>query len=160
MGLAVVFSVGLTACGDDGKDDGVATDSATEAATCAPVGTELEASALRTVALELKEFSFAPSTVEIGGGIVTFDAKNAGTLNHEVAFLPGGGDVPLTTAGAPDEDALAAAGAFELEAFGPGQSCKATYDLKPGTYSLFCIVTDADGKTHYEKGMRGRLTVA
>ena len=124
------------------------------------MGTDLKANALKTVALELKEFSFTPSTVEVGAGIVTFAANNTGTSNHEVAFLPGGGDVPLTTAGTPDEDALGAAGAFELEAFGPGLSCEATYDLKPGTYTLFCIVTDPDGQTHYQKGMRGKLTVA
>ncbi|MBW3603992.1 MAG: hypothetical protein KY460_03590 [Actinobacteria bacterium] len=63
------------------------------------------------------------------------------------------------TDGAPDEDALADAGAFELEAYGPGQNCNATYDLEPGTYTLFCIVEAPDGETHYEKGMRGTLTV-
>ncbi len=160
MGLAVVFTLGLSACGDSDTDDGVAGDSSTEAAPCEPVGADLKASAVKTVALELKESSFTPSTVDVAAGIVTFAASNTGTLNHEVAFLPGGGDVPLTTAGTPDEDALAAAGAFELEAFGPGLDCEATYDLKPGTYTLFCIVTDADGLTHYQKGMRGRLTVA
>ena len=43
-----------------------------------------------------------------------------------MAFLPGGGDVPFTEDGAPDEDALAEAGAFELEGFGPDQTCNAT----------------------------------
>ena len=93
-------------------------------------------------------------------GVVTFAATNNGTENHEVAFLPGGGEVPQNPQGDPDEDALGAAGAFELEAFGPGQSCNATYDLKPGTYTMFCIVTGTDGLTHYEKGMRGKLVVA
>lgn len=50
-------------------------------------------------------------------------------------------------------------GAFELDAFGPGTSCRATYQLSPGTYTLFCVVTSADGKTHYDKGMRGQLVV-
>jgi plastocyanin len=90
---------------------------------------------------------------------VTFAAENTGAENHELAFLPGGGDVPLTGDGAPDEDALAAAGAFELEAFGPGQTCNATYDLDPGTYTMFCIVETPEGTTHYEEGMRGTLTV-
>ncbi len=90
---------------------------------------------------------------------MTFAIRNVGSENHELAFLPGGGEIPMTSGGEPDEDALAAAGAFELEAFGPGQNCSATYDLKPGTYTLFCIVTSADGKTHYEKGMQGQLVV-
>jgi plastocyanin len=54
---------------------------------------------------------------------------------------------------------LAAAGAFELEAFGPGQNCNATYELEPGDYTIFCIVETEDGDTHYELGMRGTLTV-
>lgn len=67
--------------------------------------------------------------------------------------------MPLADTGEPDEDALADAGAFELEAFGPGHTCNATYDLEPGAYTLFCIVTSPDGQTHYEKGMEGELVV-
>lgn len=67
--------------------------------------------------------------------------------------------MPLNTQGDPDEGALETAGAFELEAFGAGQSCNATYDLKPGAYTLFCVVTGTDGRTHYDKGMRGQLVV-
>ena len=160
LGMAVVFVVGLPACGSSDDDEGVAGDSATDAAACQPVGEDLKATALKTVPVELKEYSFTPSTVDVAAGVVTFAATNSGTLNHELAFLPGGGEVPLTTVGTPDEDALGTAGAFELEAFGPGLSCEATYDLKPGTYTLFCIVTDDDGQTHLQKGMRGKLTVA
>jgi plastocyanin len=159
--MAVVFTMGLAGCGSsDGDDANVANDSATASAPCTPVGTDLKVGAVRTVAMELKEYSFTPSTLDVAPGVVGFAVTNAGTENHELAVLPGGGDVPLTTAGHPDEDALTAAGAFELEAFGPGLSCEATFDLKPGTYTLFCIVTDPDGQTHYQKGMRGLLTVA
>ncbi|MGH9153618.1 MAG: hypothetical protein ACRD03_14715 [Acidimicrobiales bacterium] len=91
-------------------------------------------------------------------GVVTFTARNAGTENHELAFLPGGGEVPMK-GGEPDEAALERSGAFELEAFGAGKTCDATYELKVGTYTLFCIVTSSDGKTHYDKGMRGQLVV-
>ncbi len=98
-------------------------------------------------------------SITVAAGVVTFAATNEGTENHELAFLPGGGEIPLTADGAPDEDALAAAGAFELEAFGPGQTCNATYELEAGTYTLFCIVEAADGETHASKGMVGELTV-
>ncbi len=94
---------------------------------CSPVGVELEGQADEIVAVGLDEYSFDPVTLEVQAGTVTFEARNAGNEEHELAFLPGGGDVPLTDDGAPDEDALAEAGAFELEAFGPGQTCNATY---------------------------------
>lgn len=160
-GLAVVIAFVAASCGGttDGGS-GVAADSATENANCSPVGVDLEAKANNTLSIQLQEYAFAPSSAQVASGVVTFAAENAGKENHELAFLPGGGEVPLTADGKPDEDALGEAGAFELEAFGPGQTCKATYDIKPGTYTLFCIVTSADGDTHYNKGMRGRLIVA
>ncbi|MEA2828601.1 MAG: hypothetical protein QOG43_3040 [Actinomycetota bacterium] len=159
--MVALFTVGLVGCGSsDSNNADVADDSATAPAPCEPAGTDLKASAVATVGIELKEYSFTPSTIEVAPGVVTFAVTNAGTQNHELAVLPGGGDVPLTTAGHPDEDALTAAGAFELEKFGPALSCEATFDLKPGTYTLFCLVNDPDGQTHYQKGMRGRLTVA
>ena len=46
-----------------------------------------------------------------------------------------------------------------MEAFGPDQTCNATYELEPGTYTVFCIVETEDGTTHYELGMRGTVLV-
>ncbi len=167
--LALVLALGVAGCGGGDADREEGTASATgvgadaggdQKAACSPVGEELESRSTRTVPIELRDFAFSPSEVEVSPGVVTFAARNLGSENHEVAFLPGGGEVPLTAEGEPDEDALGDAGAFELEAFGPGQSCNASYDLEPGTYTLFCIVTSADGQTHYEKGMRGKLVVA
>lgn len=157
-GLTIAVVLGAAGCGADDGGSGVAADSA-RAATCSPVGEELKAGAFAAVSVELRDFTFGLSQAQVGAGIVSFVATNAGSENHEVAFLPGGGEVPLTAKGEPDEGALGDAGAFELEAFGPGQSCSATYEMKPGTYTLFCIVTSADGRTHYEKGMRGELVV-
>ncbi|HVF12996.1 MAG TPA: hypothetical protein VM942_00285 [Acidimicrobiales bacterium] len=158
--MAALVAVGATGCGDDEGDGGLGADTGSADAACSPVGAEMEAVAVATVPVRLQEYSFSPSTVAVGAGVVTFAADNVGTENHELAYLPGGGEVPLNPQGEPDEDALGAAGAFELEAFGAGQSCNATYDLKPGTYALFCIVTAPDGQTHYAKGMRGQLVVA
>ena len=161
--VLVVTVVGLPACGDGGgggADTGVGTDSSdSEAAACTPVGEDLEEEATETVDVQLDDYAFEPSTLAVEAGVVTFVAENVGSENHELAFLPGGGEVPVTDEGEPDEDALADAGAFELEAFGPGRTCNATYDLEPGTYTLFCIVASSDGETHYEKGMAGELVV-
>lgn len=128
-------------------------------AECSPVGTDLEADATDTVEISLDEYAFDPAAVEVAAGTVTFEASNDGEELHELAFLPGGGDIPLTDEGEPDEDALADAGAFELEAFPAGETCNATYELEPGTYTLFCIVEAPDGETHASKGMLGELTV-
>lgn len=165
--VAVALLIGAAGCGGDDGDGGTGSPAgadADSAATakerpCSPVGVELEATATKTVPVLLQNFAFSPSEVRVDAGVVSFMATNAGTENHELAFLPGGGEVPERADGEPDEDALAEAGAFELEAFAPGMSCNATYDLKPGTYTLFCIVTSADGRTHYDKGMRGTLVV-
>jgi plastocyanin len=123
------------------------------------VAPELEDQARERISITAHEYAFTPAEVATSAGIVTFDVVNDGKQPHELAFLPGGGDVPFTD-GEPDEAALEKAGAFELEAFGPGQTCAATYDLAPGTYTLFCIVKSPDGTTHYQQGMRGTLTVS
>ncbi len=190
LGLALGLTFGVAACGDDdgadvrelGEDGGSSSGSASGSGSasapaegsssgsgsgvaaaekdCAPVGEDLEADAETTVDLQLADYEFVPSDVEVDAGIVTFATTNIGDEAHELAFLPGGGDVPLNEDGDPDEDALADAGAFELEAYGPGQDCNATYELEPGEYTLFCIVENADGETHASLGMTGSLTVA
>jgi plastocyanin len=152
----------LGACGNDDGSNAATTQGSDEGAygsECSPVGEDLEAGATETVEMQLADYVFVPGDVEVDAGIVTFATTNTGEESHELAFLPGGGQVPLSGDGEPDEDALAEAGAFELEAFPPGEDCNATYDLEPGEYTLFCIVEAPDGQTHYEKGMAGTLTV-
>ena len=128
-------------------------------AECKPVGTDLEGQATQTVAVELADYRITPAEMTVPAGIVTFDVTNKGPENHELAFLPGGGPVPTDSDGMPDETALEDAGAFELEGFPAGQSCQATFDLAPGTYTMFCVLESDDGMTHYSKGMKGTLTV-
>jgi plastocyanin len=181
--LAAVAVLGFAACGDDddggsvrdldegsgstsgsgsasgsasGPGSGSGSASGVEGAACSPVGEELSAD--ETVEITLDEYAFNPPRILVGAGVVTFAATNQGEEDHELAFLPGGGEVPLTADGAPDEEALAAAGAFELEAFGPGE-CEGTFELAAGDYTLFCIVEAPDGETHASKGMLGELTV-
>jgi len=172
LAVAVLLALpaGLAACGDDdtaaptettaaGAGE-VAADDGEYGSECRPVGEDLEADATETVAVQLDDYAFLPPEIEVAAGIVTFEAENVGTEAHELAFLPGGGDVPLTSDGAPDEEALGASGAFELEAFPAGETCTATYELEAGEYTLFCIVVAEDGETHYDKGMAGTLVVS
>lgn len=177
LALTAMIALVIVSCGaDDGggvrdlggdgsvsasaSGSGSASASATADADCSPVNPDLEAEADTQFAIDALDYAFDPAVSEVESGIVTFSVENIGEEPHELAFLPGGGDVPFTEEGSPDEDALAEAGAFELEAFGPGQTCNATYDLEPGEYTIFCIVETADGTTHYELGMRGTLTVS
>lgn len=165
--MAGTLALAVTSCGEGAEEAagpsptvaGAATDPGGQVRACDPVGVELEDEADETVAVTLDEYAFDPSAIQVEAGTVTFAATNNGEEEHELAFLPDGGNIPLTDEGEPDEDALEAAGAFELEAFGPGQSCNATYDLGAGTYSMFCIVAAPDGETHLTKGMRGQLVV-
>lgn len=170
---ATLLALGLLlgACNDDGagvrnldgsedasgSGSGSTGSGSTADAVCDPVGADLEAD--ETVDLSLRDYAFDPDAIAVDAGVVRFVATNDGGEPHEVAVLPGGGQVPFTDDGEPDEQALADAGAFELEAFGPEQSCEAAWDLDPGDYTLFCIVESADGETHLEKGMEGTLTV-
>lgn len=126
---------------------------------CQPVGEDLEGSADETVEVDLVDYAFDPPSITVAPGVVTFAATNEGDEAHELAFLPGGGEVPLDADGNPDEAALEEMGAFELEAFGPGQTCNATYELEAGDYTMFCIVETAEGETHASLGMVGSLSV-
>lgn len=156
---------GSASASASGSASGSASSSGSGSATgtgelpCSPVNPDLEDNATESVVIDAVDYAFEPDTVTVPAGVITFTLDNEGSANHELAFLPGGGDVPLTADGAPDEDALEAAGAFELEAFSPGQTCNATYDLDPGEYTLFCIIETDEGETHYDLGMRGTLTV-
>jgi hypothetical protein len=46
----------------------------------------------------------------------------------------------------------------ELEAFSPGRSCSAGFELTTGTYSLFCNTLGDEG-AHFQKGMATTLEV-
>ncbi len=166
---AVVLALAVVGCGsDDGAsvrnldESDPAEDAGSSTATgelaCRPIGSELEGEADQTIEVLAVDYGYIPMAIEVDAGVITFVVDNVGLVNHELAFLPGGGEVPFVD-GAPDEEALEAAGAFELEGFSPGQTCNATYDLEPGAYTLFCII-ETDGKTHYELGMKGTLVVS
>jgi plastocyanin len=171
-GLTVVVLLSVaaaTACGaDDGggvrsgnaaSASGSGSGSGSTPAECKPVGTDLEDQATQTVPVELADYKITPKDITASAGIVTFEVTNKGPEVHELAFLPGGGPVPTDSDGMPDEAALEAAGAFELAGFPADQSCQATYELAPGTYTMFCVLKSDDGMTHYSKGMDGTLTV-
>lgn len=158
--VAVAIAWGTTGCGDDAPtESSAATTTGASGRPCEPVGAELAAGATDRIEVELADYVINLDHAATRAGAVNFVAHNIGTEDHEVAFLPGGGPVPTVPGGEPDEAALEAAGAFELEAFGPGRTCDATFVLEPGTYTLFCVVHAPDGQTHLAHGMHATLTV-
>lgn len=155
---ALAVGLAVTACGSDNSAAPPDTGGPNGERPCQPINSDLEAEADQVIEVAATEFSFGQPEFLADAGTITFEVANNGGEEHELAFLPGGGDVPYTD-GEPDEALLAAAGAFELEAFGPGQSCNATYELAAGEYTLFCIVRTDDGQTHYDQGMKSTLVV-
>lgn len=151
----------LLGCGEDeGAGSGSGSGTTVADAPCAPVNPELRDESQTEIQITAVDYGYEPAALEIPDGITTFVVSNEGAEPHELAFLPGGGAVPFTADGEPDEAALEERGAFELEGFAPGLTCDATYNLEPGSYTLFCIIQTPEGVTHYEEGMRATLTVS
>ena len=80
-----------------------------------------------------KEYSFAPSTLEVSAGRTTFRFTNQGAADHDFRI-----------------DALH----IHLDAQ-PGETAEATVTLKPGTYESYCSVPG-----HRQSGMHGTVTVS
>jgi uncharacterized cupredoxin-like copper-binding protein len=88
-----------------------------------------------TVPVTETEFKITLPSTHLKAGPVTFDAKNAGTIQHDLVVTGNG-----LTAGTPR--------------FNGGQSKTLKVTLKPGTYELFCSVPG-----HKQAGMDLKITV-
>jgi uncharacterized cupredoxin-like copper-binding protein len=110
-----------------------------------PVPTE------QTVVVELEEWNVTPDKSSVAAGTVTFEAKNIGTIPHELVVLKT--DLPadslVVEEAVVNEDASGETiGEIEEDELGPGQSSSASLDLTPGKYVLFCNIP-----AHYQSGM-------
>jgi plastocyanin len=90
------------------------------------------------VVVEGDEYSFKPGTITIrgGGGPVRFELKNVGSLPHDIHVRRG------------DEELGGS------EAVGEGETARATVDLAPGDYEVYCSIGD-----HADLGMKGELKI-
>jgi uncharacterized cupredoxin-like copper-binding protein len=95
--------------------------------TTAPTGQ------VRTVPVTESEFKIALATTTLAAGKITFDVKNAGKLQHDLA-IKGGPKTKLIQ---------------------PGSSGKLTVTLKAGKYHLYCSVPG-----HEQAGMKLDITVS
>jgi plastocyanin len=112
------------------------------------------------VEVSLFEWSVEPSTDSVASGEVTFVATNDGGEAHELVIVKdvAPGDLPTDDTGKVVEDDLPE-GAFigEIEEFAAGETESATFDLAPGTYTLFCNIVEEEDtgefESHFQEGM-------
>ena len=93
--------------------------------------------AAQAVTVTLAEFTLALARDTVRAGSVTFKVKNAGRMTHGF-FVRGEG---------------VAEGSHDIEA---GQEGSLTVALKPGTYEVYCPMSDL---THKTAGMVRKLVV-
>ena len=165
LGLTAIVLVslvlGAAACGDDSDATSTGDESA---AGCEAVDGQLGvADAGSPVGVTLREFAIAVDPDSSSAGAVGLRAHNAGEESHELVLAKGvPADIRIVD-GAPDEAALGDALIGEIEAFGAGDTCEATFEMEAGDYVLFCALTETeeDGtiESHFEEGMVTTFTV-
>jgi hypothetical protein len=118
------------------------------------------------VMVTLTEWKVTPSVAQVGAGIVSFLAENAGRENHELVIVKGDSPeaLPKDANGAMDEEQLPEGALIgEIEPFAAGQLCRANFALPAGSYLLLCNIAEeeADGTTesHFAEGMHSPFTV-
>lgn len=104
------------------------------------------------IALEMKEWTVAPSKTTLPAGSTTFNVKNTGSTAHDLIILKTDAApdaLPQVDAKAKEEGRVAG-----IEALNPGGSKDLTADLKPGKYLFIC-----NQPGHYALGMRTQVVV-
>lgn len=128
--LAVSLALLATACGSGDDDSGSASQTTTAATTSGGGGGQM-------LQIGEQEFSLDPSTPSVDqSGSVTIHVVNNGSFGHALEIEGNGVEE-------------------ETDELGAGDSADLTVDLKPGTYEIYCPISD-----HRDKGMEGTLTVA
>jgi plastocyanin len=98
--------------------------------------------------VRVSEWIFEPSAKTVKSGDVTIAVNNVGTKEHELVVIKGS-----------DPAAFEADKRGEVEGVLAASDKSATLALEPGNYVIFCNLVDADGTSHFAKGMVSTLTV-
>lgn len=104
------------------------------------------------VKLTLVEFKLTPAVKRVAAGKVTFSARNAGKLTHELVVLRTkvlAGKLPTSGMAAKETGRVG-----KIAKIGPGSTKTLTLTLKPGHYALICNLPG-----HYRAGQFADLTV-
>jgi plastocyanin len=104
-----------------------------------------------TIDVDMKEYEFIPSTIEVPAGAeVTVNLSNLGTVEHEMVIMVLGKEatVPFD-----DDDEPNIFWEHELE-MGESESVVFTAPSEPGEYQIVCGIP-----SHIELGMVGTLIV-
>lgn len=118
-----------------------------------------------TVHVVLSEWIVEPDPGTAPAGDVTFLADDQGGDEHELVMVRADdpADLPTDADGTVDEDQIAEDDFIgEIEELEPGTQDEATFTVEPGTYVLFCNITeDEDGEvvSHFAEGMHTTFTV-
>ncbi len=112
--------------------------------------------------VKMSEWLFEPSATSIKSGNVKFTVNNVGGAEHELVIVKGTDPKALATKtdGSVDEEKiLEALKVGEVEKVAARTTKSGTLEVEPGTYVLMCNLVDANGASHFAKGMVATLTV-
>ena len=133
--LSLAFALAACAGGDDSAADSAAMDTQAAAATPAPMPTNDTA----VIHVPLTEWSVVVSQGVVSPGTFNFHAMNQGTYAHAFEIEGNGQE-------------------WKSDPIPPGGTATLTPTLTPGTYTVYCPITDGQGN-HREKGMSTTFTV-
>ena len=144
--LAAAVSV-AAGCGDDSKDSSSAPSSATATQTQPP-------DAGGPIGVEASEMKFVLTADSALAGMVKFDAKNVGKVDHEMVVIKtdaAAADLPVKKGEVDEAGSIGEIGPEDLKT---GATSSLTLDMKAGHYALICALPG-----HYAAGMYADFTV-
>ena len=137
---ALCFAFALTACAgsDDSTADSAAAETSAGSASVAPVA-PVATNDTAVIHVPLTEWSVVVSQGVVSPGTFNFHAMNQGTYTHAFEIEGNGQE-------------------WKSDPIPPGGTATLTPTLTPGTYTVYCPITDGQGN-HREKGMSTTFTV-
>lgn len=150
--LAAVTALVVSGCGGSTK---TVTSTVTTPAASSTTTTPANTTPVKSVAMVMTDYKFAPDNVTVAAGKIPITQKNAGGVEHEFVILKtdkAADSFPVE--GSQIDEDKAGTNVGEIEDVQPGKSKTKSFDLKPGKYVYVCNLPG-----HYAGGMYGSLTV-